>query len=1118
MRRDSLERWERLIYVAVLILAVVTRFYMLGDRSISHDESIHTKFSWNLYAGQGFQHNPMMHGPLLFEVTAFVYWLFGATDFTSRVYVAVTGVILVMTPLLFRRWLGRSGALVTAGLLLISPSISYYSRYIRHDASLMLTAVLLLWCMLRYVDSGRRTWLVWSATAFALMHSTKEASYIYTAIYGVLLLVPFAVWVLVTRWERRVFYRRFVGLIVAGLVLAAVFAAALGGGQVTELALDDAGNSRVTDVAVPGWGRAAAVGSLTALAGALLVLRPGIGRQVLARSRLFDLLMVIGTLTLPLGSALLIKFAAGVDMNVVYEAVRTGNFAAVPASTVIVLFGVLVATIVASIVFGLWWDRRAWPVVALTHYAIFIVLYTTVFTWGFGALSGLVGGLAYWLAQHGVKRGDQPSYYYLLIGGLYEYLAVLLSIGGGVAAIRAAVAAIRRPAVADKGPVQDGLDGDDVGRRLAVGFPLFLLGWTALSWIGYGIAGEKMPWLVVHIALPSIYLGGWGFGRFLDGEASRARRWMPLVALMVSAVVALGAFVVSVSNYEAARGALESGVAAAGLSLDQIRPMWAFVGGVLGLLCAGTAAAWAWRRVGSRSALWALALVCIVGLAGATVRTMTRVNYVTYDLATEFLVYAHGTPDIKTALAQVREVSWRETGTPSDVRVAYGEDGSWPFTWYMVEFSNNYFYSMMPSADQLLACPVVIAGSPQYGVVEEILGDDYIAFDYHYLWWPIQDYFGMTPARISGALRDPAMRAALWDIVWRADYEAYARLKNPTSPFSLQTWPYRKDFRLYVRRETAARTWPTAPGAAGAVYSKPVATAPPDPYASGVRALVQESESLLPGAVVRGIAAAADGSLYLADTLNHRIWHVEASGDVTSFGGYGAEAGQLNEPWDVAVDAEGAIYVADTWNHRVQKFDPDQRPVLSWGGLVQVTVTGLPTAQGKFYGPRGLAISPGGELFVADTGNKRVQVFDLDGTFLREFGGGGTAAGYLDEPVGIDVSADGVVAVVDSWNRRVQLFTELGEPLRQWSVPTWDTSNPDEKPFLAWGDADSRLYVADPLRRRVLAFGADGAFQWALITAGGVQLGFPQGLLAVGDTLFVADAHAGAVYGVQLPR
>ena len=71
---------------------------MLGDRAISHDESIHTKFSWNLYNGQGFQHNPMMHGPLLFEVTAFFYHLFGPDDFTSRIFVALVGIALVMTP------------------------------------------------------------------------------------------------------------------------------------------------------------------------------------------------------------------------------------------------------------------------------------------------------------------------------------------------------------------------------------------------------------------------------------------------------------------------------------------------------------------------------------------------------------------------------------------------------------------------------------------------------------------------------------------------------------------------------------------------------------------------------------------------------------------------------------------------------------------------------------------------------------------------------------------------------------------------------------------------------------------------------------------------------------
>ena len=76
---ERFRRWETVLYILILLAAIVSRFYILGDRAISHDESIHTKFSWNLYAGQGFQHNPMMHGPLLFEVTAFIYFLFGPT-------------------------------------------------------------------------------------------------------------------------------------------------------------------------------------------------------------------------------------------------------------------------------------------------------------------------------------------------------------------------------------------------------------------------------------------------------------------------------------------------------------------------------------------------------------------------------------------------------------------------------------------------------------------------------------------------------------------------------------------------------------------------------------------------------------------------------------------------------------------------------------------------------------------------------------------------------------------------------------------------------------------------------------------------------------------------------
>jgi hypothetical protein len=160
-----------------------------------------------------------------------------------------------------------------------------------------------------------------------------------------------------------------------------------------------------------------------------------------------------------------------------------------------------------------------------------------------------------------------------------------------------------------------------------------------------------------------------------------------------------------------------------------------------------------------------LALLLATFLALLTTRDMVRLNFVTYDLGTEMMVYAHGTPDIKIALQQVQDISWRTTGAQYDVKVAYGEDGSWPLTWYMVDYPNNYFYGASPDATRLLDCPVVIAGSPQYAAVEDILGSDYLHFDYKYLWWPIQDYFGLNVQRVRDILADPAMRAALWDII-----------------------------------------------------------------------------------------------------------------------------------------------------------------------------------------------------------------------------------------------------------------------------------------------------------------------------------------------------------------
>ncbi len=170
----------------------------------------------------------------------------------------------------------------------------------------------------------------------------------------------------------------------------------------------------------------------------------------------------------------------------------------------------------------------------------------------------------------------------------------------------------------------------------------------------------------------------------------------------------------------------------------------------------------------------------------------------------------------------------------------------------------------------------------------------------------------------------------------------------------------------------------------------------------------------------------------------------------------------------------------------------------------------------RFFGPRGIAIGPAGMVYVTDTGNKRVQVFDADGNFLREFGGGGTWTGQMDEPVGIAMDETGVVYIADTWNRRTQALTSEGLFLYQWGVPTWGSDNPDEKPFLTLGAG--AVYVSDPLNRRVLAFTPDGAFQWALVgAASGLSFTFPGGLAVADGVLYVADTYSSQILGFSLP-
>jgi uncharacterized protein (TIGR03663 family) len=1069
--------WEKTLFVVIIVVALATRLWGLGERVQSHDESIHTQYAWNLYAGHGFQHQPLMHGPFLFHITALSYFLFDDNDFTARLPVAIMGVLVVAFPWLLRRWLGRSGALVASFLLLISPSIAYYSRYIRHDIPVILWSLVVIWAMFSYLRDGRARWLYLMAAGVSLMFATKEVAFIYNAIFGLFLLGLFAIQASGRRWSNEGLKPMFL----AALVAMAVGGVVLGSGLLL----------RPEDQSVPAWW-ALSGGVLAGLAllAAVAFLLIGTWHD-LRDFRSFDLLIILGTLCLPFLSPMLISLARldPIDYHpptIYYSGIITG----------------VILLISAGI--GLAWNWRRWGIAAAVHYTIFAVLFTTVFTNGTGIASGMVGSLGYWLAQQEVERGSQPWYYYIITVLFYEYLPLLLTL---VAAIYYVILRPRFLNRETRSGNSEPRNPVPVSRTWNSQFISFVLWWVAMSWLGYSYAGEKMPWLTVHIALPMILLSGWLIGQFIETmdwrQVLKRRAW--LLAIVVPPFVM--ALMVLVSAVLA--GPFQ------GYEMAQLNTTGQFLNGIIGTLGFGAGLVYLTYRIGWRIAMRIMLIIALLVPVFMTVRTAWRFCYVNYDYPIEFLVYAHAGPAVHEAMRQIDELSRRTAGGSNLIKVAYGADGSTLFYWQFRNYPNAVFYSTSPSREQMES-PVVIAGRDEWDAVAPYLGDDYLVNTYTYLWWPIEDYRNMTWERIVRAITDVETRAALWDIWYDRDFRRYETLTG--KKYSLDEWPLRSEFRLYVRRDVVAQMWDLG-------TAKPIEVGSVDPYEKGWRALTARvvfgSQGSGPGQFERpnGIAIGPDGYVYVADTGNHRIQKFTPDGQFVATWGQNSavetEAGLpqgFNEPWGVAVAPDGSIYVADTWNHRVHKLDAQGNLIHAWGLFGQYG-TGDVAGQSAFYGPRDIAIGPGDQVYVTDTGNKRVQVFNADGSFVFQWGGGGVLEGYLDEPVGIAFGPDDAVYVADTWNRRVQVFDPRGNYVRQWPIRGWEAGLVDEKPYLDV-DADGYVYVTDPGHYRVLVFDNLGNFVLSFGQYGFDQQSFalPTGIAIADDgSIYVADSHGARV-------
>ena len=123
-----------------------------------------------------------------------------------------------------------------------------------------------------------------------------------------------------------------------------------------------------------------------------------------------------------------------------------------------------------------------------------------------------------------------------------------------------------------------------------------------------------------------------------------------------------------------------------------------------------------------------------------------------------------------------------------------------------------------------------------------------------------------------------------------------------------------------------------------------------------------------------------DGSLYVPDEYNNRVFKFSADGEVLRQFGTGPDSsgapGEFHGPRGVAVDQAGNLYVTDRDNWRVQKLAPDGSFIDQWRHCEDVPTCQFPNAgdaPGEFFAARGLAVDGQGNLYVADTANKRVQ-------------------------------------------------------------------------------------------------------------------------------------------------
>jgi uncharacterized protein (TIGR03663 family) len=1185
------------LWIAIIVLAIASRFASLDLKAIHHDESIHAKWSYDMFKGTFiYRYDPTWHGPLLYYLVSASFMLFGGdNEITARLMPALFGIATVSICWFLRPLLGRFGALFAGTLVLISPTILYFNRSLRHDSFALFGELLFAIGVFRFLQSRKWLWMAWAGLGLAITYASHEMVFLNT--------------VILVSWLGLAFVVELVTLPkgVKNRIAKRITERLQEIKKKPEQAPEQAKRSLITDgeldepeippqeiavseeaptlepqnvnllaeqeISAPiprSWWQAVLIytpagwfGFSYTLAGTLLL-----ATLVSLRFALTPKNPTLPNNGIPKGNLFLIGPEVDKWLAYVINGALLGIALGLVAGWLVSLADVaeddkFAGSAALRGAIRIFRQPKAIAAFFIAFALIYIPLFGNFFTYIPGLADGIFRGVEYWASVHNSRRLDQPWFYYPMLMMLYETLPFLLSLA---ALVIIPIAWFRRSI--SKGQLIFSAKG------LFAGYTLW---WSVLAMVMYSIAGEKVPWLNMQVALPAILAAG-----VLMQRTAQRVDWRSVVkpsqGLLFGALfILMFAGVAVIIGQLIGIGELGITVAPpAGTTIESSRLYRTLetilVLIVLVLLFYFALKLWRSGRIAGKTMRAVILTIVVLALGGYGLKSSIAANYEHPDSAVEPLVQVQTAPDVVLftkrleRLARDARDQFRTTpptpGTttqapdPAGIKglpILVSNEVAWPLVWYLRSYTDVGYFTPNDDITQtdVEALPLKDSRGNPYAVIAIQLSEDqaklqaalkgqYTRYQIRFRWWFPEDANGygsigiVPPESTTPELDKKKIQNTDWGKLW----DTFTKQPSADQMWryimyrELATTPGQVDMVYYIRNELE----PDLP----LVSSTPPATASPQPTETATSGVFDMTTSKQAGTndgqyrLPRTLTVAPNGDFLVLDSGNGRVQRFSADGKFLSkFGKAGSDDGQFtliqlstgtpatsNEqndggPSGIAVDEDGNIYVADTWGYRIEKFDANGNFLLKWGEGMNSRNDPAQALQNPkgFYGPRGLFYDRNRkELYVADTGNRRIVVFDKNGVPLRQFGTSGSAPGQFDEPTSVAVSDDGKVYVTDLHNKRVQVLDSYGKYLSEITIPYWH-EQPLSEPYITL-DKAGNAYISDAANATIYRIGKDDQEIGIINNSALIN---PVGLVIGNDgNLYIADAKRHSIIKLLL--